>query len=52
MLSSRFKAILKGFGINLDVNKTVDIGTKEEVVLITYANMIRLNNYGKERGWM
>ena len=52
MLSNRFKAILKELGIDLRVGKIVDIGTKELSMTLSFARMIRMDNYGREKGWM
>ena len=51
MLSSRFKAILKGFGINLDVGKTIEVERGEFVIRATFAEIIHAHNIAVEEGW-
>ena len=51
MLSTRFKAILEQQGINLDVNKLIEIDRGELVIKATFAQIIHAHNIAVEEGW-
>lgn len=51
MLSTRFKAILEQQGINLDVNKLIEIERGEFVIKATFAQIIHAHNIAVEEGW-
>lgn len=51
MLSTKFKAILKEQGINLDVNKLIEVERGEFIIRATFAEIIYAHNIALEEGW-
>ncbi|GAA0857784.1 hypothetical protein GCM10008916_12900 [Clostridium nitritogenes] len=51
MLSTRFKAILEQQGINLDVNKLIEVERGGFVIIATFAQIIHAHNIAVEEGW-
>ncbi|MDQ0149247.1 hypothetical protein ACFO6R_06515 [Eubacterium multiforme] len=51
MLSSKFKAILKTYGIDINVGKTIEVERGEFVIRVTFAEIIHAHNIAVEEGW-
>lgn len=51
MLSTRFKAILKEQGINLDVGKMIEVERGDFVIRATFAQIIYAHNIALKEGW-